>query len=105
MRRALAILLIVAMLAPSLHNMRCGVEGCAVTIEGQAIGKAIDAGRYDQAPPKTTNTPVSLTAIVLRRVPSSCVKILRILRQKPIIKSESPRHSEMWTGDVSSMRI
>lgn len=105
MRRALSILLIVALLAPSLHNMRCEAEGCAATIEGQTIGKAIDAGCYDQAPPKTANTPISLTAIVLRRVAIFRVKILRILLQRPIIKSESPRHSEMWTGDVPTLRI
>lgn len=46
--------------------------------------------------PKTT---ILRGFVIVRK---SCI---RLLLKKPIVKSESPRHSEMRSGDVSSLRI
>lgn len=71
---------------------------------GQYLDNPTEGAEY-QAPPKTLSLTILLKATTLRRFSIIRVKCLRLLRLKPIIKSESARRSEMWTGDVSSMRI
>ena len=75
-----------------------------VTDGGQYLDEPIEEVEW-QAPPKTLSLTILLKATTLRRFSIIRVKCLRLLRQRPIIKSEAARHSEMWTGDVSSMRI
>lgn len=100
------ILLIITLLLPMIHDLN--------TIEEPSFAVVADGGQYVdeptddvewQAPPKTLSLTILLKATTLRRFSVIRVKCLRLLRQRPIIKSEAPRRSEMWTGDVSSMRI
>lgn len=106
MKRYIEYLLIITLLLPTIHDLN--------TIEGPSFAVVADGGQYldepmdeveFQVPPKTLSLTILLKATTLRRFSVIRVKCLRLLRQRPIIKSESPRHSEMWTGDVSSMRI
>lgn len=71
---------------------------------GQYLDESSEGVEY-QAPPKTLSLTILLKATTLRRFSIIRVKCLRLLRQKPIIKSESFRRSEMRSGDVSTMRI
>lgn len=100
------ILLIITLLLPMFHDLN--------TIEEPSFAVVADGGQYLdeptddvewQAPPKTLSLTILLKATTLRRFSVIRVKCLRLMRKKPTIKSESLRHSEMWTGDVSSMRI
>lgn len=106
MKHHIKILLIVTMLLPMIHDLN--------TIEEPSFAVVVNGGQYLddptgdvewQAPPKTLSLTILLKATTLRRFAIVRVKCLRLLRKKPIIKSEAARHSEMWTGDVSSMRI
>ena len=104
MKRAIVILLIFALALPMIHDLRMVEDEACVVEDGQYLDEPIEDVEW-QAPPKTLSQTILLKATTLRRFSIVRVKCLRLLRQKPIIKSESPRHSEMWTGDVSSMRI
>lgn len=106
MKHHIKILLIVTMLLPMIHDLN--------TIEEPSFAVVVNGGQYLddptddvewQAPPKTLSLTILLKATTLRRFSIVRVKCLRLLRQRPIIKSEAARNSEMWTGDVSSMRI
>lgn len=106
MKRCIEYLLIITLLLPMIHDLN--------TIEEPSFAVVADGGQYVdeptddvewQAPPKPLSLTILLKATTLRRFSIVRVKCLRLLRQRPIIKSESPRRSEMWTGDVSSMRI
>lgn len=106
MRRHIEILLIITLLLPMFHDLNTIEEPsfAVVTDGGQYLDEPTDDVEW-QAPPKTLSLTILLKATTLRRFSIIRVKCLRLLRQRPIIKSESARHSEMWTGDVSSMRI
>lgn len=106
MKRCIEYLLIITLLLPMIHDLN--------TIEEPSFAVVADGGQYLdephddvewQAPPKTLSLTILLKATTLRRFSVIRVKCLRLLRQRPIIKSEAARHSGMWTGDVSSMRI
>lgn len=106
MKRCIEYLLIITLLLPMIHDLN--------TIEEPSFAVVADGGQYVdeptddvewQAPPKTLSLTILLKATTLRRFSVIRVKCLRLMRKKPTIKSESPRRSEMWTGDVSSMRI
>lgn len=107
MKRFVEYLLIITLLLPMIHDLRMVEEpSFAVVADG---GQLFDEPTAEevafQAPPKTLSIFILLKATTLRRFAIVRVKCLRLLRLKPIIKSEAARHSEMWTGDVSSMRI
>lgn len=105
MKRHIEYLLIVALLLPMIHDLRTVEDSVCVVVDG---GQYLDESTEEatcQAPPKTLSLTILLKATTLRRFSIVRVKCLRLLRLKPIIKSESFRHSEMWTGDVSSLRI
>lgn len=106
MKYYIKILLIVALLLPMIHDLRTVEDPvCVVADGGQYLDEPSKEATY-QAPPKTINNQtITLQATILRRFIILRVKCLRLFSRKPIIHSESPRHSEMWTGDVSSMRI
>ena len=106
MKHHIKILLIVTLLLPMIHDLQSVAEpSCAVVADcGQYFDESSEGVEY-QAPPKTLSLTILLKATTLRRFSIVRVKCLRLFRQRPIIKSEAARHSEMWTGDVSSMRI
>lgn len=106
MKHHIKILLIVTMLLPMIHDLQSVAESsCAVVADGgQYFDEPADEVEW-KAPPKTLSLSILLKATILRRFTIIRVKCLRLFRLKPIIKSESPRHSEMRSGDVSSMRI
>ena len=104
MKRAIEILLVIVLMLPMIHDLHTVEDVCIVADGGQYLDEPIEDVEW-QAPPKTLSQTILLKATALRRFSIVRVKCLRLLRQTPIIKSESPRHSEMWTGDVSSMRI
>lgn len=106
MKRCIEYLLIITLLLPMIHDLN--------TIEEPSFAVVADGGQYLddptddvewQAPPKTLSLTILLKATTLRRFAIIRVKCLRLLRQKPIIHSESFRRSEMRSGDVSTMRI
>lgn len=105
MKRAIELLLIIVLLMPMFHDLNTVEEPVCIVADGGQYLDDYDEDVAYQAPPKTLSLSILLKATTLRRFSIVRVKCLRLLRQKPIIKSESPRHSEMWTGDVSSMRI
>lgn len=104
MKRAIELLLIITLLLPIFHDLQSVEDVCIVADGGQYLDDYDEDLAY-QAPPKTLSLTILLKATTLRRFSIVRVKCLRLLRQKPIIKSESGRHSEMRSGDVSSMRI
>lgn len=105
MKRAIELLLIITLLLPMIHDLNTVEEPvCIVADGGQYLDEPTDGAEW-QAPPKTLSQTILLKATTLRRFSVIRVKCLRLMRKKPIIKSESARRSEMWTGDVSSMRI
>ena len=106
MKHHIKILLIVTMLLPMIHDLQSVAEpSCAVVADGgQYFDEPADEVEW-QAPPKTLSLSILIKATILRRFTVIRVKCLRLFRQRPIIHSEAARHSEMWTGDVSSMRI
>lgn len=104
MKRAIELLLIITLLLPIFHDLQSVEDVCIVADGGQYLDEPTDGAKW-QAPPKTLSQTILLKATTLRRFSIVRVNCLRLLRQKPIIKSEAARHSEMWTGDVSSMRI
>lgn len=106
MKHHIKILLIVTMLLPMIHDLQAVADpSCAVVADGgQYFDDPTEDAEY-QAPPKTLSLTILLKATTLRRFAIVRVKCLRLLRQKPIIHSESARHSEMRSGDVSTMRI
>ena len=104
MKRALEILLIITLLLPMIHDLQSVEDVCIVADGGQYLDEPTDGAEW-QAPPKTLPLTILLKATTLRRFAIVRVKCLRLLRQRPIIKSEAARHSGMWTGDVSTMRI
>lgn len=105
MKRAIELLLIITLLLPIFHDLQSVEESVYIVADGgQYLDEPTDGAEW-QAPPKTLSLTILLKATTLRRFSIVRVKCLRLLRQKPIIHSESARHSEMWTGDVSSMRI
>ena len=105
MKRAIELLLIITLLLPMIHDLNTVEEPvCIVADGGQYLDEPTDGAEW-QAPPKTLSQTILLKATTLRRFSIVRVKCLRLLRQRPIIKSEAARHSGMWTGDVSSMRI
>lgn len=106
MKHHIKILLIVTMLLPMIHDLNTIEEPSLVVVAegGQYLDEPMDEVEF-QVPPKTLSLNILLKGTTLRRFSVIRVKCLRLMRKKPIIKSESPRHSEMWTGDVSSMRI
>lgn len=88
-----------------IHDLQSVEDSvCIVADGGQYLDEPTDGTEW-QAAPKTLSLTILLKATTLRRFSIIRVKCLRLLRQRPIIKSESPRRSEMWTGDVSSLRI
>lgn len=104
MKRAIELLLIITLLLPIFHDLQSVEDVCIVADSGQYLDEPADGAEW-QAPPKTLSQTILLKATTLRRFSIVRVKCLRLMRKKPKIKSESPRRSEMWTGDVSSMRI
>jgi hypothetical protein len=104
MKRAIEILLIIVLLLPMIHDLQSVEDVCIVADGGQYLDEPTDGAEW-QAPPKTLSQTILLKATTLRRFSIVRVKCLRLLRQKPIIKSESGRRSEMRSGDVSTMRI
>ena len=104
MKRAIEILLIIVLLLPMIHDLQSVEVVCIVADGGRYLDDYDEDVAY-QAPPKTLSQTILLKATTLRRFSIVRVKCLRLLRQKPIIKSESFRRSEMRSGDVSTMRI
>lgn len=105
MKRYIEYLLVIALLLPMIHDLRTVEDSvCVVADGGQYLDEFTEEATY-HAPPKTLSLTILLKATTLRRFSIVRVKCLRLFSRKPIIHSESPRHSEMWTGDVSSMRI
>ena len=105
MKRAIEILLIITLLMPMLHDLQSVEDSVYIVADGgQYLDEPTDGAEW-QAPPKTLSLTILLKATTLRRFSIVRVKCLRLLRQKPIIHSESFRHSEMRSGDVSTMRI
>lgn len=105
MKRYIKILLIITLLLPMIHDLNTVDDSvCIVADGGQYLDESSEGVEY-QAPPKTLSLTILLKATTLRRFSVIRVKCLRLLRQRPRIKSEAARRSEMWTGDVSSMRI
>ena len=106
MKRYIEYLLIITLLLPMFHDLNTIEEPSAAVIVngGQYLDEPMDEVAF-QVPPKTLSLTILLKATTLRRFSIIRVKCLRLMRKKPIIKSEAARHSEMWTGDVSSMRI
>lgn len=104
MKHHIKILLIITLLLPMIHDLQSVEDVCIVADGGQYLDEPTDGAEW-QAPPKTLSLTILLKATTLRRFSIVRVKCLRLMRKKPIIKSESARRSEMWTGDVSSMRI
>lgn len=102
MKRIFSILLIVTMLLPLVDRVE------VFELQSREGGQyVVEEGNDDAllASIPTIHIPILLKATTLRRYSVVRVKCLRLLRQKPIIHSESARHSEMRSGDVSSMRI
>lgn len=102
MKRLVSILLIVTMLFPLVDLVEVSES------KGRDGGQyVVEADKEDAlvASIPTIHTPIFLRATTLRRFSVVRVKCLRLLRQKPIIHSESARHSELRSGDVSTMRI
>lgn len=105
MKRAIEILLIITLLLPIFHDLQSVEESVYIVADGgQYLDEPMDGAEW-QAPPKTLFQTIFLKATTLRRFSIVRVKCLRLLRQKPIIHSESFRRSEMRSGDVSTMRI
>lgn len=105
MKRAIEILLIITLLLPIFHDLQSVEESVYIVADGgQYLDEPIEEVEW-QAPPKTLSLTILLKATTLRRLSIVRVKCLRLLRQKPIIHSESFRRSEMRSGDVSTMRI
>ena len=105
MKRAIEILLIIVLLLPMIHDLQSVEESVYIVADGgQYLDEPIEEVEW-QAPPKTLSQTILLKATTLRRFSIVRVKCLRLLRQKPIIHSESFRRSEMRSGDVSTMRI
>lgn len=105
MKRWIEILLIIALLLPMAHDLKvCGEPAVVVADDGWCFDAEEDGEQF--APILTTlSLTILLKATTLRRFSVVRVKCLRLLRQRPVIKSESARRSEMRSGDVSSMRI
>lgn len=105
MKRAIELLLIITLLLPIFHDLQSVEESVYIVADGgQYLDEPIEEVEW-QAPPKTLSLTILLKATTLRRFSVMRVKCLRLLRQKPIIHSESFRRSEMRSGDVSTMRI
>lgn len=105
MKRAIELLLIITLLLPIFHDLQSVEESVYIVADGGQYLDDYDEDVAYQAPPKTLSLTILLKATTLRRFSIVRVKCLRLLRQKPIIKSESARRSEMRSGDVSTMRI
>lgn len=106
MKHHIKILLIVTLLLPMIHDLQAVAEpSCAVVADGGQCLDESSSGVEYQAPPKTLSLSILLKATTLRRFTVIRVKCLRLFRQRPIIHSEAARHSEMRSGDVSTMRI
>lgn len=102
MKRLISILLIFTMLLPLVDRVE------VIESQSREGGQyVVEDGNDDAllASIPTIHTPILLKATTLRRFSVVRVKCLRLLRQKPIIHSESARHSELRSGDVSTMRI
>ena len=105
MKRYVEILLIIALLLPMAHDLKvCGEPAVVVADDGWCFG-AEEEGELFSPILTTLSLTILLKATTLRRFSVVRVKCLRLLRQRPVIKSESARRSEMRSGDVSSMRI
>lgn len=105
MKRWIEILLIIALLLPMAHDLKvCGEPAVVVADDGWCFG-AEEEGELFSPILTTLSLTILLKATTLRRFSIVRVKCLRLLRQRLIVKSESARHSEMRSGDVSSMRI
>ena len=105
MKRWIEILLIIALLLPMAHDLKvCGEPAVVVADDGWCFG-AEEEGELFSPILTTLSLTILLKATTLRRFAVVRVKCLRLLRQRPVIKSESARRSEMRSGDVSSMRI
>ena len=93
------------MMLPMVHDLNTIEEASIVSVGHQHyLDGAEDAAEFT-ASLKPLSLTILLKALTLRRFSIIRVKCLRLLRQRPIIKSESPRRSEMRSGDVSTMRI
>lgn len=102
MRRLIEILLILALLIPSVES---SAEVAPPPTSGVHISTApADEATVKQSPPVAQQIQ-TLIATKIRRTPPVRVKVLRLFCTKPSIHSEAARHSEMRSGDVSSMRI
>ena len=105
MKRYIEIMLLVAMMLPMVHDLNTIEEANIVSAGHQHYLDGAEDGAEFTAALKPLSLTILLKALTLRRFSIIRVKCLRLLRQRPIIKSESARHSEMRSGDVSSMRI
>lgn len=105
MKRYIEYLLIVALLLPMIHDLRTVEDSVCVVVDGgQYLDEPTEEATY-QAPPTSNQHGQLLRAVTLRRFSVVRVKCLRLFSQRPIIHSESARHSELRSGDVSTMRI
>lgn len=105
MKRWIEILLIIALLLPMAHDLKvCGEPAVVVADDGWCFDAEEDGEQF--AP---ILTPLSLTillkATILRRFSVVRVKCLRLFSQRPIIHSESARHSGLRSGDIATLRI
>ena len=102
MKRLVSILLIVTMLLPLVDRVE------VIESQSREGGQyVVEDGNDDAllASILTIHIPILLKATTLRRFSIVRVKTLRLLRQRPIIHSESPRRSGMRSGDVPTLRI
>ncbi len=106
MKRYIEYMLIITLLLPMIHDLNTIEEPSFAVVAdgGQYLDEPIEDVAY-QSPQKSLSLTILLKATILRRFTVIRIKCLRLFSLKPIIKSEAARHSEMWTGDVSSMRI
>ena len=105
MKRYIELLLILALLLPMVHDLHMAECPIAVTADGGQLLDNEEADDVVRTAPTQLFTSILLKATTLRRFLIVRVKMLRLLRQKPIIHSESARHSQLRSGDVSTMRI
>lgn len=105
MKRYIELLLILALLLPMVHDLHMAECPIAVTADGGQLLDNEEADDVVRTAPTQLSISILLKATTLRRFSIVRVKTLRLLRQRPIIHSESPRRSGMRSGDVPTLRI
>lgn len=102
MKHIVAILLTLALLLPSVERANDTLLPCGMACIDKTTSD--NSAVVKQTPPAAQQS-ISLTATKIRRTPPVRVKVLRLFCTKPSIHSEAARHSELRSGDVSTMRI